>query len=89
MNRDKARRQELALARYLVIRADVARAIREVEAALRGCDAIEFHVGVDLFNKGDFDAAIDWFETGNEHHIASLIHRLRVVGRQVNPKDLA
>jgi len=81
--------------RALAAHATVKRLIAERTATLvrRGWldNAIEFNCGVDRFNAGDFEAAVNWFESGNYHDIAVQVWAIQQVveAQRLNPKDLA
>jgi len=80
-----------ALAAYRIVERLIAE--RTATLVARGWydNAVEFSIGVDRFNKGDFEAAVDWFESANEHDIAVQVWAIQQVveAQRLNPKDLA
>jgi len=84
-------RRRLALAAHALVERLIAE--RTATLVARGWldNAVEFNCGVDRFNAGDFEAAVDWFESANEHDIAVQVWAIQQVveAQGLNPKAKA
>jgi hypothetical protein len=88
MKRDRAIRRQAALARYLGLKAEIDRVIRERDAEYeaRGWShaSYEYVIGRKQYRFGRFEEAMNWWEGGNEHCLADLVDRLRKQQRIVS-----
>lgn len=83
MKRDRAITRQAALARYLGLKAELDRVIRERDAEYeaRGWSLAshEYVIGRQQYRLGRLEEAMNWWEGGNEHRLADLAYCLRKV----------